>query len=76
MNLVENYMIEYLYSLLTRASNRATWRGGPTCKIDVNDLLHYIEEDDEIIFHRVKYLLEEQRKQRKTETKLEMQNSP
>lgn len=76
MNLVENYMVEYLYSLLCRASNRAAWRGGPACKIDVNDLLHYLEEDDEVIFHRVKYLLEEQKKHSKTENKLDMQNSP
>lgn len=76
MNLVENYMTEYLYSLLCRASNRAAWRGGPACKIDVNDLLHYLEEDDEVIFHRVKYLLEEHKKRAKADSKLDMQNSP
>ena len=75
MNLVENYMIEYLYSLLQRATNRSAWRGGAGSKVDINDL-HYLEEDDELIFHRVKYLLEQQTKMKKTENKVDTPASP
>lgn len=75
MNLVENCMIEYLYSLLQRATNRSAWRGGAGNKVDIADLLHYLEEDDELIFHRVKYLLEENAKMKKTE-KVDAPGSP